>query len=40
VQAGLLASGIPLYRIRRNDDLATALATPLQVESTYGGALT
>lgn len=40
VQAGLLASGIPLHRIRCNDDLAAALATPLQVESVHGGALT
>jgi uncharacterized protein (DUF58 family) len=33
VQAELLASGIPLYRIRRDDDIASALATPLHVEA-------
>jgi uncharacterized protein (DUF58 family) len=33
VQGELLASGISLYRIRREDDLSTALAAPLQVES-------
>lgn len=32
VQSQLLASGIPLYRIRRDDDIASALATPLHIE--------
>jgi uncharacterized protein (DUF58 family) len=35
VQAELLASGIPLYRIRRDDDLSAALAAPLYVESVH-----
>jgi uncharacterized protein (DUF58 family) len=33
VQAELLASGIPLYRIRRDDDIASALAVPINVEA-------
>ena len=33
VQAELLASGIPLYRIRRDDDLGSALSAPLQLET-------
>ena len=35
VQAELLASGIPLYRVRRDDDLAAALAAPLHVEGIH-----
>jgi hypothetical protein len=33
VQAELLASGIPLYCIRRDDDLSTVLSAPLHQET-------
>ncbi|MFO7635312.1 MAG: hypothetical protein R6W76_22390, partial [Caldilinea sp.] len=33
VQGELMASGVPLYRIRRDDDLGAALSTPLHAET-------